>query len=249
MRKSKKVIVVMPAYNAEKTLDKTYYDIPKICVDEIILVDDGSRDETVEIAKRLGLRTIVHAKNLGYGANQKTCYREALNMGADIIVMLHPDYQYDPKLLPKLISPLQRNEADCTLGSRILAKDALKRKMPLYKYIGNRVLTLIENLVLEEKLSEYHTGYRSYSRALLETIPFETNSNNFVFDTEIIIQLLVKKFRIKEIPVPAKYFSEASSIDFIRSIQYGFQILFRLFYLFVWKITGIQLFRILKSQC
>ncbi len=240
----KKIIVVMPAYNAEKTLPKTYNDIPKGFVDEIILVDDASKDRTVEIGKELGLKVVVHKQNLGYGANQKTCYKEAITEGADIVVMLHPDYQYDPTLLPHIVKPIEDGKCDCVLGSRILAKDAIKGGMPWYKYFGNRTLTIIENLVLGQKLSEYHTGYRAYSRELLEKVPFESNSNNFVFDTEIIIQLVAQKFSIKESPVPTRYFKEASSIDFSRSVEYGTAILLRLIYYVIWKASGIQIFRI-----
>lgn len=234
----------MPAYNAEKTLAMTYSDIPKDLVDKIILVDDKSKDKTVEEAQKLGVKIVLHSQNLGYGANQKTCYKEALGEGADIVVMLHPDYQYDPTLLPYIISPIENSECDCVLGSRILSKETIKAGMPWYKYVGNRVLTIIENLVLSEKLSEYHTGYRAYSRKLLENVPFEVNSNNFVFDTEIIIQIIAQKLDIKEIPIPTRYFKDASSIDFLHSIEYGVGILARLIYYIIWKTTGIQLFKI-----
>lgn len=236
----------MPAYNAEKTLAKTYSDIPKDFIAKIILVDDASKDKTVEIANELGLNVVVHEQNLGYGANQKTCYKEALSDGADIVVMLHPDYQYDPTLLPYIVNPIVTEECDCVLGSRILGKEVIKGGMPWYKYLGNRVLTIIENLVLGQRLSEYHTGYRAYSRKLLETVPFESNSNNFVFDTEIIIQIIAQRFSIKEVPIPTRYFKEASSIDFLNSIQYGIGILLRLVYYIIWQTTGLQLFKIKK---
>jgi glycosyltransferase involved in cell wall biosynthesis len=240
----KKIIVVMPAYNAERTLRRTYTDIPKGLVDEIILVDDKSRDKTVEIAKELGLKVVVHEQNLGYGANQKTCYKEALSEGADIVVMLHPDYQYDPVLLPDVIRPIKAGECECVLGSRILGTKPTKCGMPKYKYLGNRVLTTMENLILGQTLSEYHTGYRAYSRRLLTLVPFQSNSNNFVFDTEIIVQIVAKGLSIKEIPVEARYFKEASSIDLLHSVQYGVGIVLRLAYYVIWRATGIQLFRI-----
>jgi glycosyltransferase involved in cell wall biosynthesis len=239
------VVVVLPAYNAARTLVRTYRDIPKDVVDDVILVDDASQDDTVEIARLLNLKVIVHGKNLGYGGNQKTCYRAALEGGADIVVMVHPDHQYDPTLIPQMIAPIQQGEADCVLGSRMLQKgSASAGGMPIYKQIGNRVLTWIENTILGQNLSEYHTGYRAYSRRLLTSIPFTENSNNFVFDTEIIIQLLVAGFHIKEIPIPTRYFSHASSVDFFRSVQYGFGILKRLVLYLVWKVSGRQYFAI-----
>jgi glycosyltransferase involved in cell wall biosynthesis len=219
----------MPAYNAEKTLKLTYESIPKDCVDLVILVDDSSTDETVQIAKDLGLKIFLHSKNYGYGANQKTCYTEALKEKSEIIVMLHPDYQYDPALLPQLIEPIESSAADIVLGSRLLVDDALKRGMPWWKYIANRFLTKIENIMLHQTLSEYHTGYRAYSRKFLESIPFVLNSDSFVFDQEILVQAVHNGFRIKEIPVPAKYFPEASSAGFFDSLFYGFSILFLLF--------------------
>jgi len=193
----------------------------------------------------LNLKVIQHDRNLGYGGNQKTCYRAALESGADIVVMVHPDYQYDPTLIPQMIAPIQNGEADCVLGSRMLQKGGARAGgMPIYKQIGNRVLTKIENIVLRQNLSEYHTGYRAYSRRLLLSIPFMQNSNNFVFDTEIIIQLLVAGFRIKEIPVPTRYFAQASSVDLLRSIQYGLAILMRLAFYLIWKWGGRQYFAI-----
>jgi glycosyltransferase involved in cell wall biosynthesis len=241
------VVVVLPAYNAARTLVRTYRDIPKEVVDDVILVDDASQDDTVEIARLLNLRVIQHDKNLGYGGNQKTCYRAALESGADIVVMVHPDYQYDPTLIPQMIAPLQNGQADCVLGSRMLHKGgASAGGMPVYKQIGNRILTKIENLILGQNLSEYHTGYRAYSRRLLTSIPFTENSNNFVFDTEIIIQLLVAGFRIKEIPIPTRYFAHASSVDLLKSIQYGLAILKRLAFYLIWKAGGRQYFSITR---
>jgi glycosyltransferase involved in cell wall biosynthesis len=243
------VVVVLPAYNAARTLVRTFRDIPQDVVDDVILVDDASQDDTVDIARLLNLKVIVHEKNLGYGGNQKTCYRAALASGADIVVMVHPDHQYDPTLIPQMIAPIQNGEADCVLGSRMLQKGgASAGGMPLYKQIGNRVLTLIENAILDQRLSEYHTGYRAYSRQLLTSIPFTRNSNNFVFDTEIIVQLVVAGFRIKEIPIPTRYFAHASSVDFMRSVQYGLGILRRLALYLIWKWTGRQYFAIVAEQ-
>jgi glycosyltransferase involved in cell wall biosynthesis len=244
-----RTVAVLPAYNAARTLVRTYRDIPKDVVDEIILVDDASQDDTVEIAHLLNLKVIQHEKNLGYGGNQKTCYRAALECGADIVVMVHPDYQYDPTLIPQMIAPIQASQADCVLGSRMLQEGgASAGGMPIYKQIGNRLLTWIENLLLGQHLSEYHTGYRAYSRRLLTSIPFTENSNDFVFDTEIIIQLLVAGFRILEIPIPTRYFAHASSVDFLRSIQYGLAILKRLAFYRIWKAGGRQYFAITQSS-
>ena len=216
-----KVIVVMPAYNAAKTLERTYNDLPKEVVDKVILVDDVSQDDTVEIARRLGLKVVIHIQNKGYGGNQKTCYLEALKDGADIVVMLHPDYQYDSTLVPELIRPIQEGKADLVMGSRFLSGAPLAGGMPVYKYVSNRFLTIVENLVLGQRLSECHTGFRAYSRRMLETIPFLLNSDNFVFDTEVIAQAVAFGFRIAEVPVPTRYFEEASSVDFKRSVIYG----------------------------
>jgi glycosyltransferase involved in cell wall biosynthesis len=221
----KKVAVVLPAYNAAATLEKTYCEIPKGIVDEILLVDDASKDETVEVARRLGLRTIIHDRNRGYGANQKTCYQEALKLGADILVMLHPDYQYTPKLIPAMASMIGSGEYDIVLGSRILGGTALSGGMPIYKYIANRLLTVFENLMTKAKLSEYHSGYRGFSRQVLLTLPLLDNSDDFVFDNQILVQALHFGFRIGEISCPTKYFSEASSINFSRSVQYGLGVL------------------------
>ncbi len=216
-----KVIVVMPAYNAARTLERTYNDLPKEVVDKVILVDDVSQDETVEIARRLGLDVVVHIQNRGYGGNQKTCYLKALEDGADIVVMLHPDYQYDSTLVPELIRPIEEGKADMVLGSRLLGAGALKGGMPLYKFMSNRFLTITENIVLGQHLSECHTGFRAYSRRMLETIPFLLNSDDFVFDTEVIAETVAFGFRIAEIAVPTRYFKEASSVNFKRSVVYG----------------------------
>jgi glycosyltransferase involved in cell wall biosynthesis len=221
MPPSSKVIVVMPAYNAARTLERTYADLPREVVDHVILVDDVSRDETVEIAERLGLKVFVHVQNRGYGGNQKTCYIEALRDGADVVVMLHPDYQYDSRLVPQLILPIQSGQADLMLGSRLLGGGTLAGGMPIWKYLSNRFLTMVENAALGQHLSECHTGFRAYSRRLLETIPFLLNSDDFVFDTEVIAQTVAFGFRVGEIPVPTRYFAEASSVNLRRSIVYG----------------------------
>lgn len=220
-----RVVVVLPAYNAVKTLEQTYREIPMDVVDEVILVDDASHDETVELARRLGIPVVVHERNLGYGANQKTCYREALLRGADIIIMLHPDYQYSPKLITAMASMLGVGLYDLVLGSRILGIGALAGGMPRYKYLANRVLTFIENLVLRLKLSEYHTGYRGYRRELLERLPLGENSDDFVFDNELLAQAAIFGYRIGELSCPARYFPEASSINLRRSVVYGLGVL------------------------
>lgn len=220
-----RVIVIMPAYNAEKTLEKTYLDIPKDKVDEIILGDDCSKDRTVEIAESLGIEVLKTPHNLGYGGNQKMLYREALKRGADVIVMLHPDWQYDAAKITELIEPILRGEKDVMLGSRILGGGTLAGGMPLYKYVSNRFLTWVENLALGLNLSEYHTGFRAFSRKVLESIPFEKNSDDFVFDSEVLAQISEKRFRVGEIPVPCRYFPEASEINFWRSTIYGLQTL------------------------
>jgi glycosyltransferase involved in cell wall biosynthesis len=226
MAEKQKVIVVLPAYNAAKTLARTVADIPRNIIDEIILVDDGSSDETVHLAESLGLVVITHGRNSGYGANQKTCYRTALERGADIVVMLHPDYQYDPKLIKYFVGLIRENYFDLMLGSRIRSRrEALAGGMPLYKYYANRFLTLIENLASGQNLSEWHTGMRAYTRDVLEHIDFAHNSNDFVFDSQVLFQAIEKKYRIGEIPVPVRYFPEASSINFVRSVKYGLQTL------------------------
>lgn len=235
-----RVIVVMPAYNAEKTIEKTYRDIPKEIVDEIIVVDDDSCDKTVKIAKKLGLPVFVHRKNLGYGGNQKTCYREALRRGGEIIVMIHPDYQYDATLTSYLIQPILEDRSDIMLGSRIRTrKEALAGGMPLYKYISNRTLSFIENILLGLNLSEYHTGFRAYRKDVLLKLPLEKFSDDFVFDQEILIVAHAAGFRIGEIAVPVRYFPEASSINFWRSLRYGLMILYTLF-LYVLNSLGIK---------
>jgi len=220
-----RIVVVMPAYNAGRTLLATYRDIPHEHVDEIILVDDGSTDDTVEIARALNLSVYVHRRNFGYGANQKTCYGRALADDADIVVMLHPDYQYDPKLLPELIAPIARGEAHVVLGSRLLVDDALRRGMPWWKYVSNRVLTWLENRALGLQLSEFHTGYRAYAREFLALVPFHDNADGFVFDQEILVQAAHNGFRIREVAVPARYFPEASSASFRASLVYGIRIM------------------------
>ncbi|MFZ4855025.1 MAG: glycosyltransferase family 2 protein [Desulfuromonadaceae bacterium] len=225
MISGKKLVVVMPAYNAEKTLRQTYSELPLEYVDEVVLVDDASRDNTAGVADELGIRTIIHPVNGGYGANQKTCYRAALELGADIVVMVHPDYQYSPLLVTAMASMIASGHYDVVLGSRILGGGALKGGMPRYKYIANRLLTAFENLILGAKLSEYHSGYRAFSRQLLETLPLEINSDNFVFDNEMLVQSVAFGFHIGEISCPTKYFPEASSISFWPSVRYGVGVL------------------------
>ena len=221
-KKKPKVIVVLPALNAEKTLEKTVAEIPKDIVDEIILVDDGSKDKTVEIAKKLNLTVVSHEKNKGYGANQKTCYTLALKNGADIIVMIHPDYQYDPKVIKYLVSFIEEGYCDVMLGSRIRSrKEALGGGMPLYKYLNNRFLSFCENILSGYNLSEWHTGMRAYKREVLEKIDFMKNSDDFVFDTQVLFQITEKGYCIGDIPIPVRYFSEASSINLKRSLKYG----------------------------
>lgn len=224
--KKLKVIAVMPAYNAVSTLEKTVNDIPKGSVDEIILVDDNSSDETVKKAKELGLTVVKHPMNRGYGGNQKTCYTLALSSGADIVVMIHPDYQYDSSLTPEMTDPIKKGRFDIMLGSRIRTRaEALAGGMPLYKYVFNRMLTLIENLLLGQNFSEYHTGYRAYSREILEKIPFHKYSDDFVFDSQFIFGALAHGAKVGEVAVPVRYFPEASSINFKRSMIYGLSIL------------------------
>jgi glycosyltransferase involved in cell wall biosynthesis len=225
MLNGQKIIVVMPAYNAAKTLAKTVEEIPRDIVDEILLVDDASSDETVALANELDLTVFLHEKNFGYGRNQKTCYREALNRGADIVVMLHPDYQYSPNLIVPMAGMIAYGEYDVVIASRILGKGALEGGMPLYKYISNRFLTLAQNLLLGYKLSEYHTGFRAFRRNVLETLPLEINSDDFVFDNEMLAQAIYFGFRTGEISSPTRYFAEASSINFSRSIRYGLGVL------------------------
>jgi glycosyltransferase involved in cell wall biosynthesis len=225
MLNNKKVVVVLPAYNAAKTLRRTVDEIPHDIVDEVILTDDASRDNTSDIAHELGLTTIRHDRNRGYGGNQKTCYTAALARRADIVVMVHPDYQYTPKLVSAMASMIAYGEYDAVLASRILGRGALKGGMPLYKYISNRALTFAENILIREKMSEYHTGYRAWSRELLEKLPLQSCSDDFVFDNQMVVQAAYFGYRIGEISCPTKYFEEASSINFQRSVTYGFGVL------------------------
>ena len=223
-----KVVVVMPAYNAAKTLHMTYADLPQNVVDLVIVVDDGSSDETARIARDLGLELFIHDRNYGYGANQKTCYREALRAGADIVVMVHPDYQYDPTLLPEIIRPIETGEADVVLGSRLMGIHPIRQGMPWWKYYSNRFLTALENLVFGLHLSEYHTGYRAFRRTVLESVNLQMDSDRFIFDQEILAQIVNVKMRITEVPVPTRYFAQASSASFFQSSVYGVSILWLL---------------------
>lgn len=225
MLNGKKIVVVMPAYNAEKTLSKTFAEIPTDVVDDIILVDDNSSDATIELAQEIGITAFVYDQNMGYGRNQKTCYVEALKKDADIIIMLHPDYQYTPNLIVSMSGMIAFGEYDAVFASRIIGGGALKGGMPLYKYVSNRFLTAFQNILIEQKLSEYHTGYRAFSREILEFLPLKANSDDFVFDNEMIAQIAYFGFRIGELSCPTKYFPEASSINFRRSVKYGFGVL------------------------
>ncbi|HPK09395.1 MAG: glycosyltransferase family 2 protein [Saprospiraceae bacterium] len=226
MYNDKKVVVVLPAYNASKTLSKTVREIPLGLVDDIVLCDDASRDETVLVARKLGIKHIIeHKINRGYGANQKSLYEKAQNLNADIVIMLHPDYQYTPKLIPSMVNIIGEDLYPVVLGSRILGKGALKGGMPIYKYVANRFLTLFQNILLSQKLSEYHTGYRAFSKSVLESIKYQENSDDFVFDNEMLSQVVYKDFEIGEITCPTKYFEEASSINLTRSIKYGLGVL------------------------
>jgi glycosyltransferase involved in cell wall biosynthesis len=244
MYNGKKVVIVLPAYNAALTLEQTYQEIPFDIVDEVVLVDDASRDNTMEVGKKLGIvHRIRHETNKGYGGNQKTCYRKALELNADIIVMLHPDYQYTPKLITAMVSMIGHGLYPVVFGSRILGKGALKGGMPMYKYISNRFLTLTQNLLMNQKLSEYHTGYRAFSAQVLKSINLNYNSDDFIFDNEMIAQIFYKGFEIAEVTCPTKYFEEASSINFSRSVTYGLGVLkVSLFYMLTklgimhWKI-------------
>jgi glycosyltransferase involved in cell wall biosynthesis len=226
MIRNKKLVVVLPAYNAALTLKKTYEEIPFDIVDEVVLVDDASRDNTVDVGKELGIKHIIrHDKNKGYGGNQKSCYNKALELGADIVVMLHPDYQYTPKLIPSMAYIIANDVYPVVLGSRILGNGALKGGMPMYKYISNRFLTFAQNILINQKLSEYHTGYRAFSREVLEKVNFNANSDDFVFDNQMLSQIVFEGFEIAEITCPTKYFEEASSINFRRSMKYGLGVL------------------------
>ncbi len=237
MINNKKIIVVLPAYNAEKTLETTYNEIPFEIVDEVILTDDLSSDDTIKEAERIGIKHIIkHDKNKGYGANQKSCYNKALELGADIVVMLHPDYQYTPKLIHSLCYLIANDVYPVAVGSRILGKGALKGGMPWYKYIANRFLTLFQNILMNQKLSEYHTGYRAFSKEVLESINYNINSDDFIFDNQMLAQIFFKGFEIAEITCPTKYFEEASSINLQRSIKYGLGVLGVSFSYFLCKI-------------
>lgn len=226
MYKDKKVVVVLPAYNASQTLEQTFLEIPFPLVDEVVLVDDASKDNTIQVGEQIGIKHIIqHQKNRGYGGNQKSCYDKALALGGDIVVMLHPDYQYTPKLLTAMISIIGEEVYPVVFGSRILGKGALKGGMPMYKYIFNRMLTLTQNVLMNQKLSEYHTGYRAFSGAVLKAVNYHLCSDDFVFDNEIVAQIFAKDFEIAEVTCPTKYFDEASSINFSRSVTYGLGVL------------------------
>ena len=245
-----KVVVVMPAYNAGRTLRLTYEELPKDTVNLVILVDDGSTDQTLEIARDLNLQIFVHNRNYGYGANQKTCYTEALRAGADIVVMVHPDYQYDPRLVPQIIEPVVGGRADVVLGSRLKSGSALAQGMPWWKFLANRVLTVLENRAFGLSLSEYHTGYRAFRREVLETVNFVANSDGFVFDQEIIGQVVAAGYRIAEIAVPTRYFAEASSAGFLASTVYGLRILSMLFWFMLnrWGLRRSRRFDSLRAR-
>jgi len=221
----KRIVVVMPAYHAGRTLEATWRDLPHDIVDQVVVVDDASDDDTVAVARALGLDVILHPHNMGYGANQKTCYKEALARSADIVVMVHPDYQYDPRLVTAMAGMVASGIYDMVLGSRILGSGALRGGMPVWKYFANRLLTVFENIMLGAHLSEYHTGYRAYSRALLDALPWQRNSDDFVFDNQILAQAIVGHYGIGEVSVPTRYFAEASSIGFRRSVGYGFGVI------------------------
>lgn len=244
MLNGKKVIVVLPAYNAAKTLEKTVSEIDRNVVDDILLVDDFSSDGTVQLAREMGIRSFLHDKNYGYGRNQKTCYKEALDSGADIIVMLHPDYQYSPRLVPAMAAMVASGEYDAVLGSRILGGKARTGGMPVYKYIANRLLTLAENLLLGSKLSEFHTGYRAFSKEVLNTLPLHENSDDFLFDNEMLAQTIFFDFKLGEISCPTRYFAEASSINFRRSVVYGLGVLWTSvrFRLHRWGVATFRIF-------
>ena len=246
MIKSKKVVVVMPAYNASETLEKTYTEIPFPMVDEVILVDDHGSDDTYELAKKLGINHVIrHQYNKGYGGNQKTCYNKALELNADIVVMLHPDYQYTPKLIESMCYLIANELYPVVIGSRILGKGALKGGMPIYKYFANRILTLFQNILMNQKLSEYHSGFRAFSSEVLKDIKFNENSDDFIFDNQMLAQIMFKKHLIGEITCPTKYFKEASSINFQRSSVYGIGVLWTSIKYFLTKI-GIINWKILK---
>lgn len=248
MYKGKKVVAVLPAYNAGKTIEKTYNEIPFDLVDEVILCDDASKDDTVAKAKEIGIRHIIqHEQNKGYGGNQKSLYRKSLELGGDIVIMLHPDYQYTPKLIPSMVNIIGEGLYPVVLGSRILGKGALKGGMPFYKYVANRFLTFSQNLLVNYKLSEYHTGYRAFSKEVLEKINFEENSDDFVFDNEMLSQIIHAGFDIAEVTCPTKYFEEASSINFQRSAKYGMGVL-RVSLMHFLQRTGLGNFNLYKTQ-
>jgi|TARA_B110000263_G_scaffold156592_1_gene135992 glycosyltransferase involved in cell wall biosynthesis len=247
MINGKRVTVVMPAYNAEKTLEKTYNEIPHDIVDDIILTDDASKDRTAEIARKLNIKTFVHMKNKGYGGNQKTCYQEALRIESDIIIMLHPDYQYTPKLITAMASMIAYGVFDAIIASRILGNKAVDGGMPLYKYISNRFLTAVENFIIQQKLSEYHTGYRAFSAEVLKKIPLLENSDDFVFDNEMLLQTMYFGFNVGEVSCPAKYFDDASSISFRRSVTYGIGVIHTSIKYFMSK-RGSKLYQIFNPD-
>jgi glycosyltransferase involved in cell wall biosynthesis len=247
MISANKLIVVMPAYNAEKTLRQTYAELPHEYVDDVVLVDDASNDHTTMVARELGIKTIIHRNNRGYGGNQKTCYREALRLGADIVVMVHPDYQYSPRLVTAMASMISSGHYDVVLGSRILGGQALRGGMPVYKYIANRFLTFVENVMVGVKLSEYHTGYRAFSRSVLERLPIESNSDGYLFDNELIVQAVHFGFRIGEISCPTRYFPEASSINFLKSMEYGIGVIVTSIK-YALQRTGISDFKIFHDK-
>jgi len=247
MINGKRVTVVMPAYNAEKTLEKTYSEIPHDIVDNIILTDDASQDRTAEIARKLNIKTFVHMKNKGYGGNQKTCYQEALRIGSDIVIMLHPDYQYTPKLITAMASMIAYGVFDAIIASRILGNKAVDGGMPLYKYISNRFLTAVENFIIQQKLSEYHTGYRAFSSEVLRKIPLLENSDDFVFDNEMLLQTMYFGFNVGEVSCPAKYFNDASSISFRRSVTYGIGVIHTSIKYFISK-RGSKLYQIFNPD-
>ena len=248
MKGNKKIVVVLPAFNAGKTLEKTFTEIPGDIVDDVLLVDDKSSDNTTDLARELGIKHIIqHDDNKGYGGNQKTCYTEALALDADIIIMLHPDYQYTPRLIPAMVAMIDSGHYDLVLGSRILGKGALKGGMPVYKYIANRLLTFFQNIMMGQKLSEYHTGYRAFTKEVLKSIPFEDNSDGFIFDNEILAQICYKSFSIGEISCPTHYDEEASSIKFKESIKYGWGVV-RISFQYLFHKKGIFRSKLFMSE-
>jgi glycosyltransferase involved in cell wall biosynthesis len=245
---NKIITVVLPAYNAEKTLEQTYLEIPFDIVDNVILVDDQSHDKTIEKARQLGIQYIVvHAQNKGYGGNQKSCYNKALEIGSDIVIMLHPDYQYTPKLIHSMCYLISNGVFEVVLGSRILGKGALKGGMPCYKYFANRILTMTQNVLMNQKLSEYHTGYRAFTRKVLESVDYNNNSDDYVFDNQMLAQIFFAGFEIAEITCPTKYFEESSSINFTRSIKYGIGVL-KVSWMYLLQRAGICRFNLFRSK-